>query len=149
MFDLLQKLLEEMKIKDATEHWIPDIYQGSCEILHTIFKESNIDIPEEFDKFDFNDYKGNLEKLENARRILLETYRANSEIFEIPKGGHNILQIDFTSYSNDLRNKKNINILARDLPRYFNCKQYGMKLEMNLTEFTKLTGIKIKKGIFW
>ena len=148
MFDHLQQMLEEMKVKDATEHWIPDIYKSSCEIIHAIFTESDIPIPEEFDMFDFNDYKGNSEKLENAKRILIETYRANSEIFEVLKGGQNLLQIDFTSYSNDLRNKKNINILARDLPRYFNCKQYGMKLEMNLTEFTKLTSIKIKRGLF-
>jgi len=147
MFLYLKNILKEMKLKDATEHWIPDIYKGSSDILHSIISDYNIEIPEEFDNFDLNDYKGNSEKLENAKRILIETYRANSEIFEVLKG-QNILQIDFTSYSNDVRNKKNINILARDLPRYFSCKQYGLKLEMNLNEFTKLTGIKIKRGFF-
>lgn len=147
MFDYLDNQLKEMKSTDVSEHWLPDIYKGSSEILHSIFAECAIEVPEEFDIFDLNDYKGNSEKLENAKRILLETYRANAEIFE-PLKGQNILQIDFTSYSNDWKNKRNINILSRDLPRYFDCKQYGLKLQMNLGEFTKLTGIKIKRGLF-
>ena len=148
MFDYMENIQKEMKEKDAKEHWIPDIYKGSSEIIHAIFADNDFAIPEEFDIFRLNEYKGNTEKLENAKRILLETYRANAEIFEALKG-QNILQIDFTTYSNDWKNKKNINILSRDLPRYFDCKQYGLKLQMKLTEFTKLTGIKIKRGFFW
>lgn len=147
MFEYLESIEKEMQKIEATEHWIPDIYKASSEILHKIFRMCNIDIPEELELFTFNDYKGNSEKLENAKRILIETYKANSEIFD-PLKGQNLLQIDFNSYSNDWKNKRNINILARDLPRYFDCNQYGLKLQMNLTEFTKLTGIKIKRGLF-
>ena len=82
-------------------------------------------MPEEFDSFYFEAYKGISEKMENARRILVETYKSNS-----------------------YKNKKNINILARDLPGYFACEQQGQKLRMRLSEFTRLTGIKIKRGFF-
>lgn len=147
MFDFLSSVQDKIQMTEVTERWIPDIYKGSSALLKSIFCDFGIAMPDGFDEFDINDYKGNFEKLENAKQILLVTYRANAEIFEKLKG-QNVIQIDFTSYNNDWKNKRNINILARDLPRYFDCKQHGLKLQMNSEEFTKFTGIKIKRGIF-
>lgn len=147
MFGKIESLIKEMAGKDSSEKWIPDIYKTSSETLHEIFEKVQVEIPTELEIFNINSYKGNSEKFDNARRILTETYKANSEIFEIQKN-QNILQIDFNCYTNDYKNKKNINILCRDLPRSFKCEQHGMKLTMNLSEFTKFTGIKIKRGFF-
>lgn len=147
MFDNLNKISEEIKTKPIGENWIPDIFKASSQILHEIFSETNVQIPEEFKIFDINDYIGNSEKIENAKKILDETYKTNPEIFS-PSKQKNILQIDFTSYNNDFKNKKNINILVRDLPPRFNCVQHGMKLTMKLSEFIKMTGIKPKRRFF-
>lgn len=148
MFTKVEDMIEEMKKKEPTEKWIPDIYQISSQTLHDIFNSSGIEVPPEFIKFNYDSYKGNSEKIENTRQILIDTYKANSEIFEVIKN-RNILQIDFTCYNNDYRNKKNINILLRDLPRSLKCEQQGMKLIMNYSAFVEFTGIKIKKGLFF
>lgn len=147
MFRYLDGLLAEIQARDPSEGWIPDIYEGSANIIKDIFQDCGFEMPEEFDSFNFEAYKGISEKMENARRILVETYKSNSEIFEVQKG-QNALLIDFSCYANDYKNKKNINILARDLPGYFACEQQGQKLRMRLSEFTRLTGIKIKRGFF-
>ncbi|MBR4599609.1 MAG: ATP-binding protein [Treponema sp.] len=147
MFFRLDSLIEEMKNMGSNERWIPDIYKISSETLLEIFRDTDSEIPSEFEVFSIESYKGNSEKFENAKRILTETYGANREIFEVQRR-QNLLQIDFNCYTNDYRNRKNINILLRDLPRSFRCEQHGMKLTMNLAEFTKFTGIKIKQGLF-
>lgn len=147
MFEKMESLIEEMANKNILEKWIPDIYRESVETLHSIFTTVQAEIPSEFEIFDIDSYKGNFEKLDNAKRILIETYNSNREIFEVQKN-RNILQINFTCYNNDYKNNKNAKILYRDLPRSFKCEQHGMKLTMSLSEFTKLTGIKIKRGLF-
>lgn len=147
MFEYLDEISKEIRTKSPKENWIPDIFKGSARILHEIFAEADIQIPEEFKIFDINDYIGNSEKLETGKQILVETYKTNPEIFN-PSKRQNILQIDFTSYNYDYKNRKNINILEQDLPHYFKCVRNGMKLTMKLSEFTKLTGIKPKRRLF-
>lgn len=147
MFSEVETLIKQIPEKDITEDWIPDIYKSSSETIQNIFNECGIEIPNELQIFDLNSYIGNSEKLANCKNIFTEIFNADPRIFTLNKK-KNKLEIDFTNYQNDKRNKRLIDILLRDLPGKFKAERLGLKLFIDSTEFKNLTGIKIRHGFF-
>ena len=99
MFDEVNKLVEKMEEYSVKEdkRWHPDIFSISSEVIQQIITEQDLQIPEEFQIFTWEDYMGDTVISEKAMQLLWDEYEYSPQMFTMNEK-RNELVLDLSLY---------------------------------------------------
>ncbi len=123
MIDRVVELSENInkKVKIGIEEivkigWFPDIFELSTEVLHEIYEDCDISIPDEFRKFNWYDCCGADSKSGQAVTLFMDIWNYSKKYITIDKH-KDIVKIDLSHFS-PADQKKKANILKNGLVRF-------------------------------
>lgn len=146
MFVAVDDLIKEMEENESvdTKEWVPDIFNVSANIIIDLIKEAELEVPNELEQFNWEDYTGDSAIGELTSLMLKTEFSENPDMFNVNRK-ENILTVDFSNYSDKSKARKKLKTLENELPANLECKVIGDKATMYLSETERFIGTSFEK----
>jgi len=146
MFVAVDDLIKEMEENESvdTKEWVPDIFNVSANIIIALIKEAELEVPNELEQFNWEDYTGDSAIGELTSLMLKTEFSENPDMFNVNRK-ENILTVDFSNYSDKSKARKKLKTLENELPANLECKVIGDKATMYLSETERFIGTSFEK----
>ncbi len=140
MFNVIDQMKESMP--KGGEKYFPDILKESSNVIISILKDLNIEIPEYVKELSYSDYFGNMVIGRYAINKIKTAWETEPDMFEIDKKKNRLIYRVPEKSSYELKN------LQDELPPMLEIERTGTRLVMKLDKANEVFGIKFKKGFF-